>query len=197
MLKYTKFSLRRPILDVYNLLGVCHFKFKKNINSCEPDRIPLRSLSRLCVSRQAVLPFRVYHAWQGASSSSRGKYRGSDARLDARSASQKIKHLYSAEIFQRRLDSFLISFMAGRNITPDLLPPTAIHHHSHFVLALARAHHSRAAAASLPFPRFSSLSSWRITNARRVRVGGTSSGVRSTNVLRAARKHAICLRYSS
>lgn len=31
---------------------------------------------------------------------------------------EKIKHLYSAEIFQRRPDSFLISFMASHNITP-------------------------------------------------------------------------------
>lgn len=40
-----------------------------------------------------------------------------------RAPPEKIKHLYSAEIFQRRPDSFLISFMASRNITPG--PTTA------------------------------------------------------------------------
>lgn len=94
---------------------------------------------------------------------------------ETRSASQKIKHLYSAEIFQRRLDSFLISFMAGRNITPDLLPPTTA---TITIVTLARAHHSRGSRFN-----FSPLLSSRlITNARRVRVGGTSSGVRPTSV---------------
>lgn len=119
---------------------------------------------------------------------------------ETRSASQKIKHLYSAEIFQRRLDSFLISFMAGRNITPDLPPPTAVHHHNHFVLALARAHHSRAAAALLSSsPRFAPLSLRAADHQRETspRRWNELSGVRSTNVLRAARKHAICPRYSS
>lgn len=96
---------------------------------------------------------------------------------ETRSGSQKIKHLYSAEIFQRRLDSFLISFMVGRNITPDLLPPTTA---TITVLVPARAAAALTSLLSSPL-----LFSWLITNARRARVGGTSSGVRPASILSA------------
>lgn len=93
------------------------------------------------------LPFRVYLISEARhlrrEESSAGAL--STRVKETRSVSQKIKHLYSAEIFQRRLDSFLISFMAGRNITRDLLllSPTAATTTTITVLVLARARHSR------------------------------------------------------
>jgi len=79
--------------------------------------------------------------------------------------------------------------MAGRNITPNLLPPTTA---TITVLMSARAHHSRGSRFNSS-PLLSSLRGWSPTRdwCARVCVGGTSSGVRPASALSAVQTRDV------
>jgi hypothetical protein len=105
-------------------MTICNFGFKdealsratRALRSIRAFRSPVRKSQ--AVSTSLAFAFasarEARHLRVARKASPAGRALG--AADETRSASQKIKHLYSAEIFQRRLDSFLISFMAGRNV---------------------------------------------------------------------------------
>lgn len=156
MSEYVKFLLSRyHFLSMYVILSLKIQFLRFASYNCTLFQPPF------CQPRWRVFFHRLYFPFRVCLVSETRHLRGEKSTAGAlsarvketRSASQKIKHLYSAEIFQRWLDSFLISFMASRNITWDLYYyyyNRCRHHHNHCPRASSRAPFSQQPFYSSP-----------------------------------------------